>query len=228
MNINFATLSKCGKRSVNEDAFRVWNEPTLKRWTGIVCDGLGGHYLGDTCSNAVADCILKYWKEHANEPDGADKVKDAVHAAHTALRALADAERVHEMGTTLVMASLHDNRLTVAHVGDSRCYVQQPALNLCHVTCDHIKIEFGWDVLERCFFGEKEEAPVADIQQLQLEPGDRLLLCTDGLYKSMYPYVLTDRMMDDRTPSAILDDYDFLCEKNGDDNYTGILAFFME
>ncbi len=50
------------------------------------------------------------------------------------------------------------------------------------------------------------------------------MLCSDGLYKSMSPEILKARMMDDKTPEEILDVYDFLCEKNGDDNYTAILA----
>ena len=63
---------------------------------------------------------------------------------------------------------------------------------------------------------------------LKLSAGDRILLCSVGLYKSMYPYVLTGRMMDYQTLEQILDVYDFLCEKNGDDNYIGILAFVSD
>ena len=61
MKISYATISKCGKRRVNEDTFRVWEEPMLNRWTGLVCDGLGGHYLGDACSQCIADGILDFW-----------------------------------------------------------------------------------------------------------------------------------------------------------------------
>ena len=228
MKISYATISKCGKRRVNEDTFRVWEEPMLNRWTGLVCDGLGGHYLGDACSQCIADGILDFWKEHADEPDSAEKVQRACKAAFEDLKKLSDRERVREMGTTLVMASVHDDMLTIAHVGDSRCYVQQPGLNLEHVTRDHVRVDFGWDVLDRCFFADRDEAPVAEVAQLKISAGDRILLCSDGLYKSMYPYVLTGRMMDNQTPEQILDVYDFLCEKNGDDNYTGILAFVSE
>ena len=58
----------------------------------------------------------------------------------------------------------------------------------------------------------------------EIKSRDRILLCSDGLYKSMPPEILKARMMDDKTPEEILDVFDFLCEKNGDDNYTAILA----
>ena len=50
------------------------------------------------------------------------------------------------------------------------------------------------------------------------------MLCSDGIYKSMPPEILKARMMDNKSPEQILDVFDFLCEKNGDDNYTAILA----
>ena len=52
---------------------------------------------------------------------------------------------------------------------------------------------------------------------------DRILVCSDGLYKSMPPEILKERMMDDKPLADILDVYDFLCYKNGDDNYTAVL-----
>lgn len=57
-----------------------------------------------------------------------------------------------------------------------------------------------------------------------MQPGDRILICSDGLYKSMPPEILRARVMDEKTPEEILDVLDFLCEKHGDDNYTAILA----
>lgn len=54
------------------------------------------------------------------------------------------------------------------------------------------------------------------------------LICSDGLYKSIAPNILTARMIDDKSPEEILDTFAFLCEKNGDDNYTGILAIIEQ
>ena len=64
---------------------------------------------------------------------------------------------------------------------------------------------------------------VPDIRQIQLKAGDRILLCSDGLYKSMAPDILQARMLDDKPLEEILDVFDFLCQKQCDDNYTAIL-----
>lgn len=53
--------------------------------------------------------------------------------------------------------------------------------------------------------------------------GDRLLLCSDGLYKSIGIDILLAKMTDEKSPEEILAAYDLICEKYGDDNYTAIL-----
>lgn len=127
------------------------------------------------------------------------------------------------MGTTMVMASIEDDVATIAHIGDSRCYVQRPEEGLFYQSKDHVRLDFGWEIVTKCFFSYRPEVAVPDIQQIKLQAGDRILLCSDGLYKSMAPDILQARMMDDKPLEDILDVFDFLCEKQGDDNYTAIL-----
>lgn len=111
----------------------------------------------------------------------------------------------------------------MAHLGDSRCYLQRPGEGLLYQTKDHVRLDFGWEVVDRCFFSYHHEAYVPDTVQFKLNAGDRILLCTDGLYKSMAPDILLARMMDGKPLDDILDVYDFLCGKQGDDNYTAVL-----
>ena len=92
-------------------------------------------------------------------------------------------------------------------------------------TEDHVNRILGWETLSRCFFSYNSRNLVPDIIQLHLEAGDRILLCSDGVYKSIVSYILQERMMDNKSPKDILGTFDLLCEKNGDDNYTAILAF---
>ena len=195
MKIKYATISKTGRRSNNEDSFKVLEMPEHNRFMGIVCDGMGGHSFGEVASRAVCNAFNQ-------------KSYDLSHA---------------EMGTTMVMASIEGDKVTIAHVGDSRCYLQRQSEGLLYQTEDHVRIDFGWKIVSRCFFSYRPEVAVPDIRQFTIQKGDRILLCSDGLYKSMAPDILQARMLDDKPLEDILDVFDFLCQKQSDDNYTAIL-----
>lgn len=224
MNIYYATLSKTGKRSNNEDAFSVIQADNNSRWLGIVCDGLGGHDFGEVASETVIKAITDYWKENDKEEDTEEKVNNACHFAYNELNRRADSLEHADMGTTMVMASIEGNVVTIAHIGDSRCYILRKDGGLLYQTEDHVNRILGWETLSRCFFSYKSGNVIPDIIQLHLEAGDRILLSSDGLYKSIFPDILQERMMDNKSPEDILGTFDLLCEKNGDDNYTAILA----
>ena len=128
-----------------------------------------------------------------------------------------------EMGTTMVMSSIEGDKATIAHVGDSRCYLQRQGEGLLYQTEDHVRIDFGWEVVSRCFFTYRPEVAVPDIRQFTIQKGDKMLLCSDGLYKSMAPDILQARMLDYKPLEGILEAFDLLCQKQGDDNYTAIL-----
>lgn len=203
MKIHYATISETGKRRKNEDAFRIVNSEDGNRWLAVVCDGMGGHAMGEVASETVADAIVDYWKKHVDEPDSETKVNNACAHAMGILDNESDSLNHCQMGTTMVMASIEGDTVTIAHVGDSRCYLQRPDTGLI-------------------------EADVPDIMQFKLKAGDRIQLCSDGLYKSMAPDILLARMMDEKPLADILDIYDFMCEKQGDDNYTAVLIEVKE
>lgn len=92
---------------------------------------------------------------------------------------------------------------------------------------DHVRTAFGWEVVSHCFFSYQGERAVPEIHQIRVQPSERLLLCTDGVYKCVPPDILTNRLMDDRLPEQIVDVIDSLCEKNGNDNYTAILILIV-
>ncbi len=233
MDINYAHFSRAGRRRVNQDAFSVSVMPETGRAVFVVCDGMGGHALGEVASKTVCDEVYKYWHDHAEEPDGEEKFMKACREISMALDKKADSfnhawaganptPEPLEMGTTLVMAAVEGDTLTVAHCGDSRCYLLRKG-EVVYQTNDHINKDAGWDVVSRCFFSYRPEAAVPEIVRMKLEMGDRIFLCTDGVYKSMAPEILTSRLMDDKPLEEITDVIEFLCEKNSDDNYTGVL-----
>ena len=219
MKIKYAVISKTGRRSTNEDYVKVIEKPEELHWLGAVCDGMGGHAMGEIASETVCNAVCEYWEQSA-EKDLVDKARKACHTASAKLDKCAFEMKHVEMGTTLVMASIDDSTITITHCGDSRCYLMRDG-DLILQTKDHIGYSFGWEIVTNCFFSNRPEAAIT---QFEIKSGDRILLCSDGLYKSMPPEILKARMMDDKTPEEILDVFDFLCEKNGDDNYTAILA----
>ena len=228
MKIHYATISETGKRQNNEDAFRIVNSEDGNRWLAVVCDGMGGHAMGEVASETVSDAIVDYWKKHTDEPDSKTKVEKACTHAMRALAKKSTSLPPCQTGPTRVMASIEGDTVTIAHVGDSRCYLQRPDEGLLYQTKDHVRLDYGWEVIDRCFFSYHHEADVPDIVQFKLKAGDRILLCSDGLYKSMAPDILLARMMDDKPLADILDVYDFMCEKQGDDNYTAVLIEVKE
>lgn len=222
MKIKYAFISKTGRRSNNEDFVKIIDKPEAQRWLGVVCDGMGGHALGEVASETVGNVVCEYY-EQTSEPDAIKKAEKACYAASSKLNERSLELRGAEMGTTLAMASIEDGHITFTHCGDSRCYFFRDG-NLEFQTHDHVGTSFGWEIVTRCFFSHNPKAALPDVTQFEVQPGDRILICSDGLYKSMPPEILRARVMDEKTPEEILDVLDFLCEKHGDDNYTAILA----
>lgn len=228
MKIIYSTITKTGKRHNNEDSFRIVEYDADPHYMAVVCDGMGGHAMGEVASENVADAIVDYWTAHTDVPDSTEKVIDACHQAMETLDKRSDAMGHIEMGSTMVMVSMEGNIATIAYVGDSRCYLQRPGEGLIYQTEDHVGLSFGWEVVTRCFFSYHRHMCVPDIAQFEVKIGDRILLCSDGVYKSMPPEILKERMMDKKSLDDIIDVYDFLCDRNGDDNYTAVLMEITE
>ena len=85
MKIHYATISETGRRRNNEDAFRIVNSEDERRWLAMVCDGMGGHAMGEVASETVSNAIVDYWKKHTDDPDSETKVNNACAQAMGAL-----------------------------------------------------------------------------------------------------------------------------------------------
>lgn len=223
MEIRYITFTEKGIRAINQDVFKVIACPDQHKTLFIVCDGMGGHAMGDVAAQTVCEAIASYWETNPQENDGDIKVKAACYAASSAMDKRADKLNCVEMGTTLVLASIEGNKVTIAHCGDSRCYLLRGG-DVIYQTKDHIELSFGWEMVSKCFFSYRPEIVRPDIEQFELQPGDRIFLCSDGVYKTIAPEILTARLMDNKPLEDVADVIKFLCEKNSDDNYTGILV----
>jgi protein phosphatase len=160
-------------RQRNEDALLV--EP--ERCVFAVADGMGGHPAGDVAS-AAAIRRLRADLVEGTDPDREPEelVAGALHAAHAAvLEEAAGDDALTGMGTTIVVALVRDDTAWVGHVGDSRAYLLPSEGRLSPVTRDH----GAGGYLSQALGLDRGITP--DVVPVRLGPGDRLLLCTDGL-----------------------------------------------
>jgi len=234
--ITYASISKTGKRQKNEDSFKIIDTLDANRWMGIIADGMGGHSKGDLASKIVVEAISKFWEKNNQLSDSEEKVKKARIKASVAIDEVAIQNGFAQMGTTMVMASIENDKVTIAHIGDSRCYLIRPGYydyddinntekdHVLYQTKDHIRKDCGWEMISKSFFSFKPENAVPDIVQFDILPGDRIFLCSDGVYKSIEHHVLKEHLLEDKTPEQILDLIDSFCEQKSDDNYTAIMV----
>lgn len=195
MQIEAAALTDVGRvRSANEDSHGLCAEAGFF----IVCDGMGGAAAGEIASHAaVATMIERLCAEEIADPRQA--LESAISEANQQVFSRAEREpSLHGMGTTLVSLLARDERVWIAHVGDSRCYRLRAGM-LERMTQDHSLVD------EQVRLGqmtpaEAEMSPLRnvitraigtrgavmpDIEEIATAHGDLFLLCSDGLSKEV-------------------------------------------
>ena len=185
--------SHVGKvRTSNEDVLLL--EPALGLYA--VLDGMGGASAGEVAARLACEVIRDVVKHNRTRLPPRELLGVAITAASAAV--LSDAQRHHArhgMGTTVVACLVAAQGVVVAHVGDSRAYLWRDS-QLQALTRDHTVVQDLVDrgvmsaaaaarhpyrsVLSRNLGARSE--PRVDSIELELRPGDRLLLCSDGLY----------------------------------------------
>ena len=174
-------------------------------------------------AETVCNVICEFWGNNPDVPDSETKVTEACKVASDALHARSRVVRPIEMGTTMVMASVEDNIITIAHCGDNRCYLLRDGA-VVYQTQDHADSHWDSEVVTRCFFSMNPEVAVPEVARFEVQLRDRIFLCSDGVYKAMAPQIITARLQDDKPLDEVVDVIKFMCEKFSTDNYTGILA----
>lgn len=172
-------------RKHNEDSLVV--SPPLY----AVADGMGGHAAGEVASEIAVNTLI----EHAPSSIDAEALSNAVMSANREVIAASQDGRGREgMGTTMTAAMLEGERLVIAQVGDSRAYLLHKD-ELQQLTRDHSLMA---DMIEAGQLTEEEARThpnrsvitralgsdinmQADLYEINVETGDRLLLCSDGL-----------------------------------------------
>lgn len=191
-HIRFSATTHTGhKRNVNEDSILVL--PDQQIWA--VSDGMGGHARGDFASQTVVDSIAML--DQGLEPSELIKaLREALVHAHQTILAESEATGGSTIGATVVTFMVADGHFAAFWVGDSRLYrLQGGSIEL--LTTDHSMVaalvlagQMTWDeaelhpnsnaVTRAIGFGEDIEL---DKIRGEVLPGDRFLLCSDGLTK---------------------------------------------
>jgi protein phosphatase len=202
--LKFAELTNTGMvREHNEDAIGS----NVNMGLMVLADGMGGYNAGEVASGIAVQTITDLAAEGATREQRHDVdphtglmrqtivLRDAVARANKIIFQTAQSQTHCEgMGTTLVAAMFYDNRISIAHVGDSRAYRLRDE-RFEQLTMDHSLLQ---ELVDRGFYSEEEaqrstnrnyvtralgvEPTVeVEVQEYEVLPGDIYLLCSDGL-----------------------------------------------
>ena len=202
--IDYAEISDTGRvRDHNEDAIGSIGEIGLM----VLADGMGGYNAGEVASGIAVQIVTEMASDGADreERDDIDShsglmrqsivLRDAVYRANKIIYQTAHSQDDCEgMGTTIVACMFYDNKISIAHVGDSRAYRLRGG-ELEQVTLDHSLLQ---ELVDRGFYSAEEaqrssnrnyvtralgvEATVeVEVHEHEVLPDDIYLLCSDGL-----------------------------------------------
>jgi serine/threonine protein phosphatase PrpC len=154
------------------------------RWLYAVADGMGGHAAGEVASAAVIDS-LRHHDADVGEAALLETLGRAVAEANGEVaRKAADDPARRGMGTTLTAMLWSGDRFALAHIGDSRAFRFRES-QLDQITEDHVMGKLvsnaGYlaPVLSRYLDGRPDRSP--DLSIREAHPGDRYMICSDGL-----------------------------------------------
>jgi protein phosphatase len=235
-------------RTNNEDSFAFDTD------TGVfvVCDGMGGRAAGEVASAMAVETLVEYFRASAGEnrasvgmghSDSASSLADAIVFANDRIReAAANTPNQSGRGSTIVAALWNRDAFSIAHVGDSRIYLIRRG-EIHQLTNDHSlvmeEVRKGLMSLEearesaiqniilRALGAEDTVQP--DLAHIPVEPGDILLLTTDGLVR----YVDDPRILKIIESTSTLEEAcDLLIQSakiaGGSDNITCLLLRVVE
>jgi protein phosphatase len=191
------------KRAHNEDS--IGSDAGLG--IAVLADGMGGYRAGEVASAMAVNMILDDVRDGMKQADSGDTddktgfcpqtllIKAAIEKANATIYQTAQRQpQCHGMGTTVVALAFYDDRMSIAHVGDSRIYCLRDA-QLRQVTSDHSLLQ---ELIDRGFYTPEEAkkslnknlvtramgiemAVNPDLQESVVQPGDIYLMCSDGL-----------------------------------------------
>ncbi len=224
-----ASASELGfVRSVNEDAHLDSRENNL--W--VVADGMGGHSFGDLASQTIIDQLADFRATGKLQDNIAD-IENRLAMANTICRR---ESKGHVMGSTVVALYIHDRQCVFMWAGDSRIYrfrnnvleqmtedhsFVQELVSLGEIRREDMEKHPSSHIITRAI-GVHDELQLETVQA-SLEPGDRYLICSDGLFKDLTDDEIANGMASTTVEDAVKALTDLALERGGRDNTTSIV-----
>ena len=220
-------------RKENEDAFCIERDLGLL----AIADGMGGHASGEVASKMAIEILKESLKKEGQLPPGG--LSSGVKLANRTIYEAAQSQsQLNGMGTTLTALQLGGNRLSIAHVGDSRAYLIRGGM-IEQITDDHTivseQVARGMmtkeeaarsdmrNILSRAL-GIAPEVDV-DVEELTVSEGDQLVLCSDGLSELISEDEILSEVQSTKRPDLACDELVNLAnQRGGEDNVTVIVA----
>ena len=248
--LDVASLSHPGMvRSHNEDSVFVDGDAGL----AVLADGMGGYNAGEVASGIAVDVVsngLLPELASGRELSKVDVQSGLTHAALLLQQQIAAANKgINEaaqtrpecagMGTTIVAAVFHGNRVSIGHIGDSRCYrlrgekfeqlthdhsLLQEQIDSGQLTSEQAKYSLNKNLVTRAL-GIEAIVP-ADIAEYRVEANDIYLLCSDGLTDMVDAEMIHNIVDEHRStlPEAAAELIDLANQNGGRDNISVILT----
>ena len=205
----------------------------------VVADGVGGHAGGDIASSVAIGRLVELDGESLGGREASQELGRAITSANTHLGSLVDERpELRGMGTTVTALLRSRNTLTLAHIGDSRAYLLRED-RFTQITRDHTFVQALIDegriteeeasshpqrnLVTRVLTGEPDDEP--DLGVREASPGDRYLICSDGLSgfvaTDTIEEILRRRDAPGRTADTLID---LALKAGAPDNVTAIVA----
>ena len=210
----------------------------------FVADGMGGHAGGDIASAITAQHVATADEPVESSQQAEQKLIDYIWQANEKLAAsVAEHSDLAGMGTTFSGMFVHGTSVSIGHIGDSRIYLARDGV-VKQITSDHTFVQRLVDtgrisdeealihprrsVLMRVL-GDVEQFPEIDVDTFETKPGDRWMVCSDGL-SGVVPEGLMHRIM--LSPSSVQEATDLLVgealEFGAPDNVTVVLVDVLD
>ncbi len=234
LQIEIGSHSDKGKvRKINEDNFGSFegNYGNLL----IVCDGMGGHKGGEIASRLAVETIKNYFESLKNSFNPGDELFNSIQKANSTLIDTAKKNpELQDMGSTVVLILLQNNKAYTANLGDSRIYFCRDG-KINQLTKDHslvqqmvdsrmiseeeAKIHPQKNIITKSLGIELKAEP--DISEaILVENGDTFILCSDGLTSFVNEKEILDVVTKNQVQTAANSLVELANKRGGDDNIT--------